>query len=108
MKLLATTGSFLSALWRLLRRNFLLALRKDYVKSQLAARKGVCGRHGCCDLAWHHRLLNVRLRKCLDTNDRTRCLKWGRLPPDCRIYPLDEQDKIPETRDYCNFHWDKP
>jgi len=67
----------------------------------IAKRKGTCGRHGCCDLS-----ILSKLHKCIDPNDRTKCLKWDNLPFDCKAYPFDEKDKIPETKEYCCFYWD--
>lgn len=87
---------------RFLRRKYYMRFRKRYVEEMLKARQGVCGGHGCCDLSFFH-----RGRKCLDCKDRTKCLLWDRLPRECVVYPFDEKDKIPETRAYCNFHWDK-
>ncbi len=89
------------ALYRFSRRKIYLTFRKRYVKRMMEKRKGVCLGHGCCDLSVFH-----RNRKCLDPKDRTKCLVWDNLPKDCMIYPFDEKDKIPETRDYCTFHWD--
>ena len=79
--------------------------RKGYVQRQLARRKGVCGRHGCCDLDW---LARLRHRRCLDPLDRTKCLKWGSQPSRCKAYPFDEKDKKPATRSYCAFYWKVP
>lgn len=92
----------LSAVYRVLRRQFYFVFRRRYVLDMVARRKGTCGHHGCCDLS-----ILARFRRCIDPNDRTRCLEWDNLPFSCRVYPFDEKDKIPETRVYCNFHWDE-
>jgi len=84
-----------------LRRKYYMYLRPAYVKSQMQKRKGTCGMHGCCDLSRLH-----KYRPCLCKTDRTKCLKWDKLPKECQIYPLDEKDKIPATRSYCNFYWE--
>ena len=86
---------------RALRRKYYMYFRKAHIRAMLARRKGSCGRHGCCDMSlWHHH------RRCLSRADRTACLQWQNLPEECRIYPFDEKDKIPETRAYCNFYWE--
>jgi hypothetical protein len=95
------------AVKRLLRREYYLLFRSDYIKKQLENRKGVCGRHGCCDLTITGKIFNKYLRKCLSSKSRQTCLRWNNLPKECKLYPIDEKDKIPETRNYCNFHWDK-
>ena len=92
----------LGSVYRLLRRQFYFTFRRKIVLDRVARRKGVCGRHGCCDLS-----SLARHRRCLDPADRTRCLKWRDLPFGCRVYPFDETDKIPETRGTCAFHWDE-
>jgi len=91
----------MSTTCRILRRAFLKLFRPSYVRKQFATRKGVCGRHGCCDLSYF-----FRNRDCLDPDDRTNCLKRNDLPPECMLYPIDEKDKIAETRGYCNFYWE--
>jgi len=88
------------ALYRHLRRRFYYIFRRNYVRTMIANRKGVCGRHGCCDLS-----ILTRFRACIDPADRTKCLKWRCLPFHCQRYPFDEKDKIPETRSYCSFYW---
>jgi hypothetical protein len=90
------------AVKRALRRKYYIHFRKDYVREQLKNRKGRCGRHGCCDFS----IVQKHLR-CYDWKDHSTCLRWGNLPLECRIYPFDEEDKIPQTRAYCNFHWGK-
>ena len=91
----------LGTVYRFIRRKYYMTFKKHYVEEMLKARKGVCGGHGCCDLSFFH-----RNRKCLDPTERTNCLRWNNLPKECLVYPFDEKDKIPETRAYCNFHWD--
>lgn len=91
----------LGCIWRLVRRWFYLTFRRKYVLRQVAGRKGVCGRHGCCDLS-----MLAKYRKCIDPDDRTKCLKWDDQPFACRMYPFDEKDKHPATLEYCDFHWD--
>ena len=95
-------GRELGAVGRLIRRTFYFVFRRRYVLEQVRRRKGVCGRHGCCDLG-----VLARFRRCIDPDDRTRCLKHDSKPFGCRMYPFDEKDKIPETRPYCSFHWDE-
>lgn len=90
----------LSAVARLLRRRYYFMFRRKYVLDMVSRRKGRCERHGCCDLS-----LLSGFRRCVDSEDRTRCLKWDTLPLACRLYPFDEKDKIPATRPYCSFHW---
>jgi len=92
----------LTALYRLLRRWFYFTFRRKHVLDMVAGRKGECGCHGCCDLS-----ILARFRHCIDPADRTKCLRWDNLAFGCRMYPFDEKDKIPETRAYCNFYWDK-
>jgi len=88
---------------RYVRRELLLFFRKGYVLEQMRRRKGACGRHGCCDLTRLSRLLH---KKCLSRIDRTECMLWPELPRECKYYPIDEADKIPETVKYCNFYWE--
>lgn len=95
------------ALLRVVRRKYYLTFKADYVHNQIKTRKGMCGRHGCCDLTVVNSFCNKKIFKCLSLLDRTECLRWDRLPEECKAYPFDEKDKIPETRIYCNFHWDK-
>ena len=91
----------LGCLWRLARRWFYLTFRRGYVRRMAARRKGVCGRHGCCNLS-----ALAKLRRCFDPEDDAYCLKKDNLPLFCRMYPFDEKDKHPATRAYCNFYWD--
>jgi hypothetical protein len=91
---------------RMLRRKYYIYFRPDYVDRQIKERKGSCAQHGCCDLSILHRIYNGFYRRCLsEKNNRTVCRRWRSLPKECQIYPLDEKDKIPETRAYCSFHW---
>lgn len=62
--------------------------------------RAVRPRHGCCDLS-----ILAKLRRCIDPEDPTRCLKHDDKPFACRMYPFDENDKHPATRAYCNFYW---
>lgn len=84
-----------------------MLLKPDYIKEQIKRRKGVCAHHGYCALSVFNRIYNIYYRKCLTKKDYISCLRWKNLPAECRIYPLDEKDKIPETRSYCNFYWDE-
>lgn len=88
---------------RALRRKYYIWFRPIYIKEQMKKRRGICGKHGCCDFS-----IFQKLKKCpnLSKEDSTKCLRWDNLPKICQIYPLDEKDKIPETKDYCNFHWE--
>ena len=97
----------IGAIKRMLRRNYYIYFREDYVKKQIRKRRGLCGHHGCCDLSILHKVYNLYFRKCLSRDDRRRCLRWNNLPRECRIYPFDEKDKILETRSYCNFYWEE-
>jgi hypothetical protein len=90
---------------RALRRRWYIHFKQDYVNKQIEKRRGVCGHHGCCDLSLLHRLYNKYYKKCLNQNDRRACLLRKKLPRECQVYPLDEKDKIPETKSYCNFYW---
>jgi hypothetical protein len=92
----------LRSLCRIVRRFYYMTFRRPYVEEMLRKRRGTCGKHGCCDLT-----ALGKLRRCIDRHDRTCCLKWDKLPSSCRVYPFDEEDKIPETVPYCSFHWDK-
>lgn len=87
---------------RNLRRLYLILFRKDYVLKQLNTRKGHCLRHGCCDLSFFHKIIS---NSCLDKKDRTKCLLWEDLPYICKVYPIDEKDKHPDTKGYCGFYW---
>ena len=89
----------------MLRREYYIHLRPDYVDKQVKKRRGMCGQHGCCDLSLLQKIYNIYYRKCLSKDICSKCLRWENLPRGCRIYPLDEKDKIPETRSYCNFYW---
>lgn len=91
---------------RAIRRKYYIHFKPEYVKKQLRERKGICAQHGCCDLFILHRIYNLYFNKCLGKkSSRKVCLKWKNLPWECRVYPLDEKDKIPETKSYCHFHW---
>ena len=96
-----------AAFLRWMRREYYMIFRKQYVEGMIAARKGQCLKHGCCDMSWFH---NERIGRCLDPKDRTNCLEWRtcKFPAGCRLYPFDEKDKIPETRAYCAFYWEDP
>ena len=101
-KTFKTIGKEIGTLKRALRRKYYILFKKAYVEKQLRERKGKCGMHGCCNLSVFH-----SFRNCFDRKNPRKCLKWGNQPPECRIYPFDEEDKIPETRAYCNFYWSK-
>lgn len=101
-KLINTIIEELGTIKRAARREFYLQFRKGYVARQLKERKGKCGRHGCCNLSVFH-----TFRTCFDKKNPAKCLRWEHLPYRCRVYPFDEQDKIPKTRAYCNFYWEK-
>jgi hypothetical protein len=88
---------------RWVRRRYLIWFRPDYVRAQIESRKGSCGRHGCCDLTMFAPVLR---RGCFSKKEKSMCLRWGKLPAECRLYPIDEKDKIPETLDYCGFYWE--
>ena len=92
----------LQSIKRELRREFLIHFRPDYIKKQMEKKRGVCGRHGCCLVSPFGKR---RLGKCLDKDGKT-CLLWHNLPKRCQLYPIDEKDKDPATKDYCNFYWD--
>jgi hypothetical protein len=107
MSLLRTIVTEMEVIKRTLRRRYYMVLRPNYIEEQMKKRRGGCGRHGCCDLSFLHRIYNKYYRRCLSKDDRTRCLLWKNLPRECQVYPLDEKDKIPETRSYCNFYWEE-
>lgn len=91
---------------RAARRRYYMVFKPDYVREQIKKRKGACGYHGCCALSVLSRLYNIHFRKCLAIRESARCLRWKDVPKECQVYPLDERDKIPETKSYCNFYWD--
>jgi hypothetical protein len=91
----------LRSLYRVMRRFYYMTFRGSHVREMMRKRRGTCGKHGCCDLT-----IFRKHPRCLDGHDRTHCLKWGSLPSSCRVYPIDEKDKIPETVPYCNFYWE--
>jgi hypothetical protein len=93
------------AIKRAIRRRYYILMKPRYVAAQLKKRRGSCGKHGCCNLSLTSRILNTRLRKCLLAKEPAVCRHWAALPLECRIYPMDEKDKIPETKRYCNFYW---
>lgn len=97
----------LSVIKRMLRRRYYMYFRPEYVRQQLERRRGACGQHGCCDLSVLQRIYNLSYRKCLSRYGHSRCEHWKNLPQECKIYPLDEKDKIPETKNYCNFYWEE-
>jgi hypothetical protein len=99
--IIETMISEINTVRRALRREYYLHFRKAYVREQMKNRKGKCGRHGCCDFS----IVQKHLR-CYDQKDHSICLRWGNQPLECRIYPFDEDDKRPETKGYCNFHWE--
>lgn len=90
---------------RTARRRYYMIFKPDYVKEQIKKRKGACTYHGCCAFSIFSRSYNIYYRKCLSNKNYKICLRWGNLPVECQIYPLDEKDRIPETRSYCNFYW---
>lgn len=91
------------ALKRWFRRRYLIWFKPKYVLEQIKLRKGICGKHGCCDLTILDRMAH---HGCLNTKDRTSCMRWQNFNFECKVYPIDEEDKIPETFSYCNFYWD--
>lgn len=91
-----------SAAKRVLRRRYLIWFKAEYVRQQIKSRKGICGKHGCCDFTLLGRLA---FNHCLSRSNRTSCLRWPEIYFICKAYPIDEKDKIPETLSYCNFHW---
>jgi len=106
MDLLRIIIKEIAVIKRILRRRYYILFRQSYVKEQLRKRKGICGYHGCCSLSILNKLYNVYYRRCLIKEDYARCLYWRKLPRECKVYPLDEKDKIPETKNYCNFYWE--
>lgn len=91
------------AIKRVLRRIYLIWFKTEYVRQQIQSRKGICGKHGCCDLTI---LSRIASKNCLSSSDSTICLRWTELNFICKAYPIDEKDKIPETLGYCNFYWE--
>lgn len=67
-----------------MRRLWLVHYRKDYVRSQLAARQGNCQQCGaCCNL----------LFTCPMLTQEGRCLAYGACRPQaCKVFPIDERD----------------
>ena len=92
---------------RIVRRRYCMIFKPDYVKEQMKRRKGVYANHGCCVLSIFSRIYNLRYRKCLSDKNYKVCARWEDLPIECQIYPLDEKDKVPETKSYYNFYWEE-
>lgn len=88
-----------------LRRRYLLWFRKGYVKKSIAVRRGGCKMCPCC----HTRgLLNKEGRcKHLSIKDN-KCIVYEKLAPVCKLYPVDEKDKTPFSKERCGYYWDPP
>lgn len=80
------------------RRWCLVIFKPKYVMYQLATRKGECGMHSeCCEVMdCEHKGNNI----CLNW-DNCKWKFWSRL------YPIDEKDMTPFSKQNCNFYWKK-
>ena len=82
--------------WRVLRRKYYFTFRMDYVRDSIKSRQGTCNHCGMC---------------CKDATipckhfDFPNCKVWNNMPIECRMYPFDEKDMDPETKQYCVFRW---
>jgi len=75
---------------RHLRRWSLIIFRPYYVMEKLSQRRGGCNNCGCCG------------DYCKDYC-HPNCLRWNNLPFLCKLYPIDEKERI----DKCGFYWEK-
>lgn len=82
------------ALFRSLRRRYLIWFRPQYVLRQMQLRKGECKNCSCCS-AINCPYLDKKTRRC--TNKP--------LFPHCLLYPIDDKDKDPNYN--CGFWWDE-
>ena len=72
--------------WGKVRRFYLGAFRKEYVRKSLARRVGHCNRTGaCCRLMFTCPLLDQR-------SDPVRCSIHESKPMNCNLFPIDERD----------------
>jgi hypothetical protein len=97
--------NLLKIAYRALRRYSYWFFKRDYVFKQIALRKGKCGMHGCCGFKRF-----IFFLECKHFDKKTKLCKVWNKPGNVvckRIYPFDEKDKNPETREYCNFYWEK-
>ena len=88
------------------RRPFYSIFRKDYIKKQLAIRKGKCNQCGKCCEVMDLLALKCKYFKC------GKCIVFEKQyhsgeKCDIRTYPFDEKD-IEATKKYanCGFYWE--
>lgn len=81
------------------RRLLLVHFRKDYVQSQLLARRGHCRQCGtCCNL----------LFTCPALTKSGNCAVYGICRPQaCKVFPIDQRDidEIKVCGNHCGFHF---
>jgi hypothetical protein len=81
------------------RRLGLVHFRKEYVRSQLAARKGDCLQCGtCCSL----------LFTCPMLTRPGKCLVYGFCRPQaCKVFPIDQRDieEVTLCGGHCGYRW---
>jgi hypothetical protein len=77
-------------MWGKVRRLYLGAFRRGYVRRSHARRSGECARCGaCCFLG--HRCHSLRA-KGNGNGHGTECAMHKFRPPNCRLFPIDERD----------------
>src|SRR3989338_3800935 len=85
----------------MLRKKYLIWFKGDYVKINLAARKGECFACGvCCRQI-------VPFCPFLTRDNKCRLIKWFNWQPKfCKVFPLDEIDQyLCNIRGKCGYHW---
>ena len=100
IKDLTTGEDKLLRTWLVLRRRFFLKFRMKYVLESISKRKGNCTQNGCC--------CKSTSCKYLDQNNICKIWKekgFNALPLNCQLYPFDEKDKLPNTKEICGFYW---
>ncbi|MBI5125032.1 MAG: hypothetical protein HZA70_02235 [Planctomycetes bacterium] len=84
--------------WGKLRRFYLVHYRKDYVRSQLALRRGECRRCGsCCRLMF----------RCPHLGGENQCNIYTCRYKQCIAFPIDDRD-LKYLRHTCGHHFVSP
>lgn len=86
-----------------LRRRYLFWFRKKYIQESLVLRKGHCLKCPCCYTPG----LFKKNGRCKYLKGNSCLIYNSKIPPLCKLYPLDEQDKIPFSKKHCGYYWTK-
>ena len=81
-------------------RFFVVFFRPEYVKRQLALRRGYCNRCGaCCEIGFKCMFLEKK-------GEMSRCRIYGFRFSQCALFPMNPFD-LKSVKDVCSFHFEK-